>query len=128
MAEDLQDPSQELAAEPPPVTQVASEPATESQDMPPPAAKRKGRPPGAKDTIKRVRRPPVQIRVEPITLRQQAALDVPEPVVERVATPRPKTEPKLETKQPVEIEEDPPTPRTMLRGNTSLCINERPCT
>ena len=71
----------------------------------------KGRvaPPGAKDTVKRVRKPPVQIRVEPI-----ASEPVVEPV-ERVSTPRPKAVPKVETKQTVDIEDDPPTPRTLLR-------------
>ena len=103
--------NQELASEPPPdsVVPTASESAVEASDVtPPPAApKRKGRPPGAKDTVKRVRKPPVQIRIEPI---------VPvEPVIERVSTPRPKAEPKVETKPTVEIEESPPTPRTMLR-------------
>ena len=112
MADELPTSTQELAVEPPPVADISasSEPAViasapESHDMPPPAPKRKGRPPGAKDTIKRVRKPPVQIRVEPINV---------EPV-ERVSTPRPKAEPKTESKQLVEIEEDPPTPRTLLR-------------
>ena len=73
-----------LVVEPAPVADVTavSVPAVEtmqpeSRDMPPPAPKRKGRPPGAKDAVKRVRKPPVQIRVEPIAT---------EPVVERVST------------------------------------------
>ena len=115
MTDELPASSQELAAEPPVVNDVpatggsATEP-PESHNMPAlPVPKRKGRPPGAKDTIKRVRKPPVQIRVEPIATEPK-----PEPV-ERVSTPRPKAEPKVETKDPVEIEVDPPTPRTLLR-------------
>jgi len=120
MADETPEPAQELVPEPPPVTDVpaASEPAAEASNaMPPPAPKRKGRPPGAKDSVKRVRKPPVQIRVEPI---------VPvEPVIERVSTPRPKAEPKVETKQTVEIEEDPRTPRTLLREVSRYYVSLR---
>ena len=110
MADELPASNQDVAAEHPPAADVpasnepAAETVSESHDTQTSSApKRKGRPPGAKDAVKRVRKPPVHIRVEPIIAA--------EPVVE----PRLKAEPKVETKQTIEIEEDPPTPRTLLR-------------
>lgn len=97
----------------------ASEPTAVETVPPPTAPKRKGRPPGSKDTVKRVRKPPVIVRVEPIASEPIA----PErSVVNEPSTPRHKTKaPKLEplTVRPAQAEiEDPPTPRSMLRDAT----------
>lgn len=111
-----------MAEELPAPTSVidVSEPAVEAQatdSMPPPEVpKRKGRPPGSKDTVKRVRKAPVSVRIDPITPAE------PEP---RAATPRPKEEAAPRSEPPpvveppvqrVEVEEPPPTPRSMLRA------------
>ena len=92
--------------------------------MAPPEPKKRGRPHGAKETIKRTRKPPVSIRIEPLEVRP------PEPRVQQASaapgTPRPAPEPTLvtEKKAPVEIEE-PKTPRTLLRETSRHLVSLR---
>ena len=108
---------QELSVEPPVDVVTPATTAETTTSMAPPEPKKRGRPHGAKDTIKRTRKPPVSIRIEPLEVRP------PEP---RVATPRPAPEPTLvtEKKAPVEIEE-PKTPRTLLRETSRHLVSLR---
>ena len=80
------------------------------------APKRRGRPPGSKDTVKRVRRPPITVRIDPILPAE------PEPPTPRnvdAKARRPARVPPPAAEVPFddsEEQEPPPTPRSMLRA------------
>lgn len=105
----LEEPSSEPVAPPAASVESASDP------MPPPptAPKKRGRPQGAKDTFKRTRRPPVQVRIEPL----ETASPEPKPDTPR-AEPKhtPEPEPKVEV---------PKSPRTQMREATQHLVSLR---
>jgi len=90
--------------------EVVAEPAAAAADVAPAepsepvVLKKRGRPPGSKDTFKRTRRMPVQVRVEPLEVAGTAAEQP------RVGTPRPAPEPPVS-----HVIAEPQTPRTWLR-------------
>jgi len=107
------------AASEPTVEAQATEAAVESQAEAGEAAaapKRRGRPPGSKDTVKRVRRPPITVRIDPILPAE------PEPPTPRnvdAKARRPARVPPPAAEVPFddyEEQEPPPTPRSMLRA------------
>ena len=80
----------------PETTPPPSSPETEThtaEPMLPPEAvpKRRGRPPGSKDTVKRVRRAPVTVRIEPVVPLQPEVL--PQPAAPQPAARQPAAEP-----------------------------------
>ena len=104
-------------SEGPPGPVAAPEEGTPNTDVAPPEPpKRKGRPPGSKDTVKRTRRPPVQVRIEPLEAVAAAPKSAPKPPVAVVPEPvRP---------EPV-VEVAPASPRTQYREHTQHLIRLR---
>lgn len=80
------------------------------------APKRRGRPPGSKDTVKRVRRPPVTVRIDPI-LPVEPEPPTPKHVDAKARRPARVPPPAAEVPfDDYEEQEPPPTPRSMLRA------------
>ena len=117
---------QELSVEPPVDVVTPATTAETTASMAPPEPKKRGRPHGAKDTIKRTRKPPVSIRIEPLEVRPPEQPRVQQAASAAPATPRPAPESTLvtEKKAPVEIEE-PKTPRTLLRETSRHLVSLR---
>jgi hypothetical protein len=107
-------PIQDLPTEP-----VVTEP-IDIEPMPPPKPKQKGRPPGSKDAIKRTRKPPIQVRIEPLEPEPEPK---PEPKP-RERTPRPPRESHVMSTEH-EIEEPTLSPRSMLRETSRHLITLR---
>ena len=111
MADETVDtPTQDLPTEP-----VISDP-IDTEPMPPPKPKQKGR---AKDAVKRTRKPPIQVPIEPLEPEPETK---PEPKP-RDRTPRPSRERHVMSTDN-EIEE-PLSPRTMLRETSRHLITLR---
>jgi hypothetical protein len=111
MSEEVVEIPQESAETPP--EEATVEPPAEA---PSPEAKKRGRPHGAKDTVKRTRKPAVKLRVEPL-VREAPAVPK-EPVA-----PAPQAPPQLE-RQPLEARE-PKSPRTLFRMHHEAVARER---
>jgi hypothetical protein len=108
MSEDNESP----APEAPPAQEAAPELIKEAADAPRKSEpKRRGRPTGSKDTAPRKKK--VVIRSEPIVVHEPPKSDVP---------PQPPPPPQPPTP---EAEEDPPTPRTMLRETSKHLVHLR---
>ena len=107
------------AVEPSAVVDAPSSSSNEPVAQPPVEAsaataspKKKGRPPGAKDTKPRTRRPPV-VRIEPIP-QEQPQKEEPRPAKEKSVRASAAVSQVAQTPKP-EIEESPPSPRTLYR-------------
>ena len=104
-------------SEGPPGPVTAPEEGTPNTDVTPPEPpKRKGRPPGSKDTVKRTRRPPVQVRIEPL----EAVASAPKSASKPPTLP-PSAEPEPSRPELV-VEVTPPSPRTQIREHTRHLI------
>ena len=124
--------SEEVVEATPPETQtesseVASEaPAAPEQPAEPPEPKKRGRPPGAKDTVKRTRKPAVKLRVEPVVRDPPPAT----PQAPAPAPPTPSAEPSqitslsLRPREPTPVYE-PPSPRTLFRNHQEAVAREK---
>ena len=87
-------------------------------EAPAPDPKKRGRPQGAKDAVKRTRKPVVKLRVEPI-VRESPAVNS-EPVAQA-----PQTIPQLE-RQPIALEApEPKSPISLFRMHHEAMIRER---
>ena len=85
-------------------------------EAPAPDPKKRGRPQGAKDAVKRTRKPVVKLRVEPVVREPPAARSV-EPMAQRP--------PQLE-QQPVALEApEPKSPRSLFRMHHEAVARER---
>ena len=121
----------EIPAELPMPTPVALEPQPAAVATPPPpetaALKRKGRPAGSKDTVKRTRKPPVQVRIEPLEAQREASTEAPPPSTRAstaAAKPRPRPAPQI-VHEPEQEREEPGTPRTLLKETARHLIGLR---
>lgn len=121
-------PSQELPVEPPvDVANSEADVKNTTTDMEPPAPKRKGRPVGSKDTVKRTRKPPVQVRIEPLEVKppEQPHVPTPKPEPEPTRVAEPAAASSLGcVKKTIEVEEEK-TPRTLLRETSKHLISLR---
>lgn len=104
-----------VAPEPPAIAEVAPEPVA-------PEPKKRGRPQGAKDTTKRVRKPAVKLRIEPIV--KEAPAETPTPVTEP-PRPAPKAQVTETPREPPTPVYEPSSPRTLFRLYNQSLAQER---
>ena len=100
---------------------ATTENTSEQSEAQAPEPKRRGRPAGSKDTVKRTRKPPVQIRIEPLEAPiVNNRMNPPEQPKEIVSEPKEEVKPK-----PQPPPEEPKTPRTLLREVSRLHVSLR---
>jgi hypothetical protein len=123
--------SEEVVEATPPETQtepseVVSEPPAAPEQPQPPEPKKRGRPPGAKDAVKRTRKPVVKLRVEPAVTDPPPAT----PQAPSLAPATPSAEPSqltslsLRPREPTPVYE-PPSPRTLFRNHQEAVAREK---
>ena len=115
-----------VAVEPQPAA-VATAPPPETAIAQPAAPKRKGRPVGSKDAVQRTRKPPVQVRIEPLEAQQEASTEAPPPSTRAsavAAKQRPRPAPPI-VHEPEQEREEPVTPRTLLKETARHLIGLR---